>query len=80
MRIKNVINNNILCVVDEKGNGMIVTGRGLGLKLKKQTILKKIPPSADSSRGRYPVYCSDNLSGYPFLPPQAAGKGIPVSP
>lgn len=32
MRIKKVINNNILCVVDNKGNEMIVTGRGLGFK------------------------------------------------
>ena len=30
MRIKKLINNNILCVVDEKGNEMIVTGRGIG--------------------------------------------------
>ena len=28
MRIKKVINNNILCAVDEKGNELIVTGRG----------------------------------------------------
>lgn len=34
MRIKKVINNNILCVVDEKGSEMIVTGRGLGFKRK----------------------------------------------
>lgn len=34
MRIKKVINNNILCAVDEKGNEMIVTGRGLGFKRK----------------------------------------------
>ena len=30
MRIKKLINNNILCVIDEKGNEMIVTGRGIG--------------------------------------------------
>lgn len=29
VRIKKVINNNILCVVDEKGNEMLVTGKGL---------------------------------------------------
>ena len=34
MRIKKVINNNILCVVDDKGSEMIVTGRGLGFKRK----------------------------------------------
>ena len=34
MRIKKVINNNILCVVDEKGNEMLVTGKGLGFKRK----------------------------------------------
>lgn len=32
MRIKKVINNNILCAIDEKGNEMIVTGKGLGFK------------------------------------------------
>lgn len=30
MRIKKIINNNILCAVDDKGNELIVTGRGLG--------------------------------------------------
>lgn len=34
MRIKKVINNNILCVIDEKGTEMIVTGRGLGFGRK----------------------------------------------
>lgn len=34
MRIKKVINNNILCVVDGKGSEMIVTGKGLGFKRK----------------------------------------------
>ena len=34
MRIKKVINNNILCVIDEKGNEMIVTGRGIGFGRK----------------------------------------------
>lgn len=34
MRIKKVINNNILCVIDEKGSEMIVTGRGLGFGRK----------------------------------------------
>ena len=34
LRIKKVINNNILCIVDGKGNEMIVTGKGLGFKRK----------------------------------------------
>lgn len=34
MRIKKVINNNILCVVDDKGGEMIVSGKGLGFKRK----------------------------------------------
>lgn len=34
MRIKKVINNNILCVVDNQGGEMIVTGKGLGFKRK----------------------------------------------
>jgi len=34
LRIKKVINNNILCVVDDKGSEMIVTGKGLGFKRK----------------------------------------------
>lgn len=34
MRIKKVINNNILCVVDHQGGEMIVTGKGLGFKRK----------------------------------------------
>ena len=34
LRIKKVINNNILCVVDHLGGEMIVTGKGLGFKRK----------------------------------------------
>ena len=34
MRIKKVINNTILCVIDEKGSEMIVTGRGIGFGRK----------------------------------------------
>ena len=34
VRIKKVINNNILCVVDDKGSELIVTGRGLGFGRK----------------------------------------------
>ena len=32
MRIKKLINNNILCVVDDKGHELIVTGRGIGFQ------------------------------------------------
>lgn len=32
VRIKKVINNNILCVVDAAGNELIVTGRGIGFQ------------------------------------------------
>ena len=34
MRIKKVINNNILCVIDRQGHESIVTGRGLGFGRK----------------------------------------------
>nr|WP_325213126.1 PRD domain-containing protein [uncultured Oscillibacter sp.] len=34
LRIKKVINNNILCVVDDQGGEMIVTGKGLGFQRK----------------------------------------------
>ena len=42
MRIKKVINNNILCVVDDKGSELIVTGRGLGFGRK---IGQRVEPS-----------------------------------
>ena len=32
MRVKKVINNNILCVLDEKNHELIVTGKGLGFR------------------------------------------------
>ena len=32
MRIKKVINNNILCVLDDEGKELIVTGRGIGFQ------------------------------------------------
>lgn len=35
MRIKKVINNSILCAIDEKGNEMIVTGKGIGFQKKR---------------------------------------------
>lgn len=34
MRIKKVINNNILCVIDETGSEMIITGKGIGFHRK----------------------------------------------
>lgn len=34
MRIKKVVNNNILCVIDDKGKEMMVTGRGIGFQRK----------------------------------------------
>ena len=42
MRVKKVINNNILCVVDGKGSEMIVTGKGLGFKRK---VGERVDPS-----------------------------------
>ncbi len=42
MRVKKVINNNILCVVDDKGSEMIVTGKGLGFQRK---IGERVNPS-----------------------------------
>lgn len=39
MRIKKLINNNILCVVDEKGNELIVTGRGIGFQRHRGELL-----------------------------------------
>ncbi len=30
--IKKIINNNILCVIDSKGDEFIVTGKGIGFK------------------------------------------------
>ena len=32
MRIKKVINNSIVCAIDEKGNELIVTGKGIGFQ------------------------------------------------
>ena len=32
MKVKKVFNNNILCAVDEEGNEVIVTGKGLGFQ------------------------------------------------
>lgn len=34
MRIKKVINNNIVCAIDRKGNELILSGRGIGYKRK----------------------------------------------
>lgn len=39
MRIKKIINNNILCAVDDKGNELIVTGRGIGFQRHRGEII-----------------------------------------
>lgn len=39
VRIKKVINNNILCVIDETGNESIVTGRGIGFQRHRGEII-----------------------------------------
>lgn len=39
MKVKRVINNNVICAIDEKGNEMIVTGKGLGFKKKTGEII-----------------------------------------
>ena len=39
MRIKKIINNNILCAVDETGNELIVTGRGIGFQRHRGEII-----------------------------------------
>ena len=39
MRIKKIINNNILCAVDDSGNELIVTGRGIGFQRHRGEIL-----------------------------------------
>lgn len=39
MRIKKLINNNVLCVVDEKGNELIVTGKGIGFQRHRGELL-----------------------------------------
>ncbi len=54
LRIKKVINNNILCTVDEKGHEMIVIGRGIGFKKKTgefvdKSLIRKIYHMEDKS-------------------------------
>ncbi len=39
MRIKKVINNNILCAEDDKGDELIVTGRGIGFQRRRGEII-----------------------------------------
>lgn len=43
MRIKKVINNSIVCAVDEKGDELIVTGKGIGFQRRRG---ETIDPSA----------------------------------
>ena len=39
MKIKKIINNNILCAVDDKGNELIVTGRGIGFQRHRGEVI-----------------------------------------
>ena len=39
MRIKKIINNNILCAVDDRGNELIVTGRGIGFQRHRGEVI-----------------------------------------
>ena len=39
MKIKKIINNNILCVVDDRGNELIVTGRGIGFQRHRGEVI-----------------------------------------
>lgn len=41
MRIKKVINNSVLCIIDEKGREMIVTGKGIGFQRKRGEFIDK---------------------------------------
>lgn len=57
MRVKKVINNNILSVIDEKGNEMIVTGKGIGFKRKTgefidETLVEKVYHMEDKAEQR----------------------------
>lgn len=57
LRIKKVINNNILCTVDDKGHEMIVTGRGIGFKrgrgeIVDETKIQKIYHMEDKAAQR----------------------------
>ncbi len=57
MRVKKVINNSILSVIDEKGNEMIVTGKGIGFKRKTgefvdETLVEKVYHMEDKAEQR----------------------------
>lgn len=52
MRIKKIINNNVLCVIDKSGRELIVTGRGLGYK-------KRIGEIIDTNSIEK-IYCMEN--------------------
>lgn len=39
MKIKKIINNNILCAVDDRGNELIVTGRGIGFQRHRGEVI-----------------------------------------
>ena len=64
MRIKKIINNNILCAVDEKGNELIVTGRGIGFLVMIER--EKCGPdmkAALAESGIFYCYLDDFYSG-----------------
>lgn len=57
LRIKKVINNNILCAVDEDGSEIIVTGRGIGFQRKvgervDERLVEKVYRMEDRGRQR----------------------------
>ena len=57
MRVKRVINNNVLCAVDEDGSEIIVTGRGIGFQRKigervDETRVEKVYRMVDKAKQR----------------------------
>ena len=57
MRIKKVINNNIICAVDEDGSELIATGRGLGYQRRTgervdESLVQKVYRMVDRGRQR----------------------------
>ena len=55
MKIKKIINNNILCAVDDRGNELIVTGRGIGFQRHRGEVI-------DISRIER-TYCMEEKTG-----------------
>ena len=57
LRIKKVINNNIICAVDEDGSELIATGRGLGYQRRTgervdESLVQKVYRMVDRGRQR----------------------------